>query len=188
MKKLISSIILALIPFALGVFILVFPERTITIVFFMIAVFILLSSLKELYIVLSFDELSQRIRNVGIAKNAINLIFSIVLIFLSFSNPTALIDIVVYLVAIDLLLTAVSDSLDYFYLRRLGFGDVPFLDVGLRIALSVIMFFFPSFISSTFIKIVAVVLIVISILYLVISILKYKKKGDEIYVEYEEKN
>ena len=189
MKKLLSSIILALVPMALGILILLFPSRTITIVMFMIALFMLIAALKELYTLLSFDALSPRIRNVGIAKNSINIILAVLVMFFAFSNPESLMNIIVYLIAIDLLLTALSDILDYVMLHRLGFNDIPFIDTVLKIALSILMFFFPSFISSTFIKIVAIILIVLSVAYLLISIFIYRnQKEEEIVVEYEEKD
>ena len=50
------------------------------------------------------------------------------------------------------------------------------------------MFMFPSFISSTFIKIVAIIILILSVLFIAISIFSWKKKKDEIVVEYEEKD
>ena len=86
MKKLISSIITALIPFVLAVLMLAFPSRTVSIVFFMLALYILYGALRDLYVVLNVDALPPRVRNVSVVKNALNIILSVIVIFLSFSN------------------------------------------------------------------------------------------------------
>lgn len=187
MKKLISSIALALIPLVLSILMLAFPSRIVTVVFFMLSLYILLGSLRELYVVLKVDELPAGIRNVSVIKNAINIILSVIVIFMAFSNPGILMDIVVYIVAVDLLLTAISDTIDSIILRRMGFRDILALDVILRYVFSAIMFFFPSFISSTFINIVAIIILILSVLYIVLSIVSYRRRKDEIFVEYEER-
>ena len=87
MKKLISSIITALIPFVLAVLMLAFPSRTVSIVFFMLALYILYGALRNLYVVLKVDALPSRMRNVSVVKNALNIILSVIVIFLSFSIP-----------------------------------------------------------------------------------------------------
>ena len=188
MKKLIFSIITALIPFVLAVLMLAFPSRTVSIVFFMLALYILYGALRDLYVVLKVDALPSRVRNVSVVKNALNIILSVIVIFLSFSNPQALLDIVVYIIALDLLLTAIADSLDYVLLRRMGIRDIIAMDVILRYVFALVMFFFPSFISSTFIKIVAIIILVLSSLYIAFCVFAYRNKKDEIIVEYEEKD
>lgn len=188
MKKLILNIIYALIPLTFAVLLLAFPSRTASILFIMLSVFILYGSLKELYFILKVDMLSDRLRLISVIKNAINIILSVVVLFLSFSKPDVLMDVVVYIIAIDLLLTAISDSVDYIVLRRLGFYDIVALDVILRYVFAILMFMFPSFISSTFIKIVAIIILILSVLFIAISIFSWKKKKDEIVVEYEEKD
>ena len=188
MKKLISGMVTALIPFSLAVLMLAFPSRTVSIVFFMLSVYILYGALRDLYIVLKIDELSSRIRSVSVVKDGINIILSVVVIFLSFKNPQVLLDIVVYIIALDLLLTAISDSIDYMILRRMGFRDILALDVVLRYIFAFLMFFFPSFISGTFIKIVAIIILVLSVVYMALIIFSYRNKKEEIVVEYEEKD
>ena len=69
----------------------------------------------------------------------------------------------------------------------MGFRDILALDVILRYVFSAIMFFFPSFISSTFINIVAIIILILSVLYIVLSIVSYRRRKDEIFVEYEER-
>ena len=100
MKKLILNIIYALIPLTFAVLLLAFPSRTASILFIMLSVFILYGSLKELYFILKADMLSDRLRLISVIKNAINIILSVVVLFLSFSKPDVLMDVVVYIIAI----------------------------------------------------------------------------------------
>lgn len=186
MKKLVSSIVFAAIPLILSIFMLAFPARVTTILFFMIALYILYGALRELYVILKVDVIPNRLQTFSVVKNAVNIILSVILIFLSFSRPDIIMKVVVYIVAVDLLLTALSDTVDYIVLRRLGFTDILALDVVLRYVFSIIMFFFPSFISSTFIKIAAIIILIFSVLFMVFSVLSYRSGKDEIIAEYEE--
>ena len=81
-----------------------------------------------------------------------------------------------------------GDSIDYMILRRMGFRDILALDVVLRYIFAFLMFFFPSFISGTFIKIVAIIILVLSVVYMALIIFSYRNKKEEIVVEYEEKD
>ena len=93
MKKLILNIIYALIPLTFAVLLLAFPSRTASILFIMLSIFILYGSLKELYFILKVDMLSDRLRLISVIKNAINIILSVVVLFLSFSKPDVLMDV-----------------------------------------------------------------------------------------------
>ena len=70
----------------------------------------------------------------------------------------------------------------------MGIRDIIAMDVILRYVFALVMFFFPSFISSTFIKIVAIIILVLSSLYIAFCVFAYRNKKDEIIVEYEEKD
>lgn len=187
MKKLMISLAFAVVLMVLSILMLLYPESILTIVFLSVAVFILYGALKELYVVLKFA-LPSSLRNVGIIKNGINIVLSIIIIFLSFSKPEALMNIVVYLIAVDLLLSAIIDTVDYLTIRNLGFSSVISLDVIIRYVLSVLMFFFPSFISGTFMKIIAIIILISSVLIAVAGIWSYRREKDEIFAEYEEKD
>ncbi len=194
MKRLISNLMLSLLVLLLGSLMIIRPDRVMTVVFAILGIFMLASGLKNLYLSIAYaSAISRRLGIAAIVKNAFNTIFSVLIVYFAFSNPAALMSIAVYLIAIDLLLTALLDLLDHMILRRQGYVTVGIMEIVVRIAFSIFMFFFPQLIGSTVFRIVAIVLVIYGVFSAVVSVLGFfaRKKHsakEEIEVEWEEKH
>ncbi len=194
MKRLISNLMLSLLVLLLGSLMIIRPDRVMTVVFAILGIFMLASGLKNLYLSIVYaSAISRRLGIAAVIKNAFNTIFSVLIVYFAFSNPEALMSITVYLIAIDLLVTALLDLLDHMILRRQGYVTVGIMEIVVRIAFSIFMFFFPYLIGSTVFRIVAIILVIYGVFSLIMSVLGFfagKKHSakEEIEVEWEVKH
>lgn len=194
MKRLISNLMLSLLVLLLGSLMIIRPDKVMTVVFAILGIFMLASGLKNLYLSIVYSSaISRGMGIAAVAKNAFNIIFSALIVYFAFSDPAALMSIAVYLIAIDLLLTALLDLLDHMILRRQGYVAVGMMEIVVRIAFSIFMFFFPHLIGSAVFRIVAVVLVIYGVFSAIMSVLSFfaRKKHpakEEIEVEWEEKH
>lgn len=194
MKRFISNLMLSLLVLALGGLMIIRPDRVMTVAFAVLGVFMLVSGLKNLYLSIVYaPAISRRLGLVAVVKNAFNTLVAVLVVYFAFANPAALMSLAVYLIAFDLLLTALLDLLDSMMLRKQGYAAVGMLEIAMRIALSVFMFFFPVMIGSTVFRIVAVLLVVCGVVLSALSVIGFISRRnnpvkEEIEVEWEEKH
>lgn len=191
MKKLALQIITALFPLLLGFLILLFPSRVIAIVFLILAFFLLFSSARELYVVTRyFLRSSRRLFITGALKNGINIILSLIIIYLSLAKPHVLGNIIIYLFALDLLLSGAVGILDSVKLKKLGIPSTLITSAVSSVIFAVFLFLFPSFIQSVVMTVIAIILIVVGTAMVVSAVAKWNsdRKNGNIDVTYEEKS
>lgn len=160
MKKYVSWIISGVLLIAAGIFMLVKPESVVKILVIAFGIYTVLEGLTAL---LSSSRLKEvrGIFRANLIKALINLFIGILVVyFAAVSTGAQVASWVVYLIAINLLLSSLTELLELVYIKKSGFETYG-LSTGamLSIIFAVIMFLFPTFINNTFFTIVAVCLI-----------------------------
>lgn len=193
MKKL-ANLMPGIILTIIGLLILLVPTKVVMIVTAVVAIYLLVLGLRNLYLVIKvFSAVPGALRVGSIVKNVVNIIFGAVVLYFAISRPEIILSVLVYIIALDLLVSALIDALDIAAIRRMGGDGIGFFDVVLHVIFAVLMFFFPKLIASTVLTIIGVIALVIGVLMAVGSIYSMNPgshkgtKDDPIDVEWEEK-
>lgn len=160
MKKYVSWIISGVLLIAAGIFMLVKPESVVKIAVIAFGVYTVLEGLSALLVSSRIKEV-RGIFRANLIKALINLFVGILVVyFAAVSTGAQVASWVVYLIAINLLLSSLTEFLELAYVRKNGFETYG-LSTGalLSIIFAIIMFLFPTFINNTFFMIVAICLI-----------------------------
>ena len=160
MKKYLSWMVCGLLLIVCGVFMLIKPESVAKIAVIAFGIYTILEGIFSLSV-------SFRLKQVGgifkanLIKALINLFIGILVVyFAAVSTGAEVASWVVYLIALNLLLSAITEFVELMYIKRSGFETYG-ISTGalLSIIFAFIMFLFPTFINNTFFLIVAICLI-----------------------------
>lgn len=161
MKKYLGWIVSGILLIALGIFMLCMPASVLKVAVIAFGVYTILEGLFSFIASFSVRNL-KNIFMTSMIKALVNLFIGILVIYLAASSSAAAVaDWVVYLIAANLLLSALAELLEDHVLRKAGltmFG----LSSGaiLSLIFALVMFLFPQFVNATFFTVLAVILIV----------------------------
>lgn len=160
-KRYLSYIGSGILLAALGILFIAAPASVVKIGVIAFGVFNIIESLTALGTSFRFRSISGVVR-FNIVKTLINLFISILVVYFAATSPGAAVAAwVVWLIALNLLLTGLSEVCESYLIRKSGYAD-PFYygsSGWLYIVFAVLMFLFPNFINSTLLLVVGVVLI-----------------------------
>ncbi len=176
-----STIIASLLIIALGVVLVAFPTAAVKVAVIGFGIYTILEGAFALSVSFRLKEVN-RLFFINMVKALINLFIGILVVYFAATAPgTTVADWVVYIIAIDLLLSALTEFFELHLIKKAG---LPFYGLpsgaGLSIVFAVIMFIFPSIVYSIVPAIVGSCLIVaggFSILWAVRMYLFAKKFG-----------
>lgn len=162
-----------------GVLLLVIPQNILVgIITSIVAVYLLILALRNLYYVVKvYSEIPSILKMSSLLKNAINIILPVIVIYLSFTNPRIITSVIVYIIAFDLIVSALIDALDIRAFRKMGYMGMNYMDVILHLMFALFMIFFPNILVSTVKTIVAVILIILGVLFLSSGFYTFRYRG-----------
>lgn len=195
MKKYLSWIVSGILLIALGIFMLIMPASVLKVAVIAFGAYTILEGLFSFIASFSVRKL-KNIFMTSMIKALVNLFIGILVIYLAASSSASTVaDWVVYLIAANLLLSALAELIEDHIIRKAGlmmFG----LSNGavLSLIFALIMFLFPQFVNATFFTILAVILIVAGICAILwtirlIRVIGAVRKSEKVAeAEFEEKN
>ena len=191
MKKAIYSSILGLLIIALGIFMWANPNAFVNILAFIFALYMLFDGFKALISFLKIRKVGNKALRVSmLVKALINIAVALITVIVSMNNKEAILNIVVYLIAANFLLSALVDIADYFMIKRAkldyGYSSLS-MDAVLGFIFGILLIVFPQFIGKAGLVIISVIVIGIGIIacsygfhsYKMVKVLKsYSKDAD----------
>ncbi|MBQ2258964.1 MAG: DUF308 domain-containing protein [Spirochaetales bacterium] len=203
MKKSIFFLLLGLLIIALGVFIWVRPNTFVNVLAIAFSLFIFFMGAKSLMAYFKLkNKGSKALLNTLLIKSLVNMLVATSALIIIFTKKEAVLNLLVYIIAADLIASAFVDLLDSFIIRKAGldysYSPLRFQAL-LGFAFGILFIVFPQFIGKTGLTIIAVIFIVIGLFvsfyaYHVYVLGKMMKKAtaapqiQEASAEFEEKN
>ena len=168
MKKAIYSSILGLLIIALGIFMWANPNAFVNILAFIFALYMLFDGMKGLISFLKIRKVGNKALRVSmLVKALINIAVALITVIVSMNNKEAILNIVVYLIAANFLLSAFVDIADYFMIKRAkldyGYSSLS-MDAVLGLVFGILLIVFPQFIGKAGLVIISVIVIGIGII------------------------
>lgn len=160
MKKLIGSLISAILVVALGVFVLLRPLMFMKIVVVLFGSYTAIEGLGSFFSILR-RKLFDGYFMVTAIKALINLAIGAVVVYFAITVPGfKVVSWVVYLIAIDLVFSAIVNIVDMVMLRKIGLG-YSLIGSGVLFSLlfALLLFIFPAIIGTTAMTVIGIVLI-----------------------------
>lgn len=198
MKKAIYFLALGAMILALGIFMWARPNTFANLIALVVALYILFDGARSLYFYLKVRKKSSKaISNTILSKALLNILISVSALVISYVNREAILNIVVYLIAIDLIAAALIDLADYFLIKKAKM-EMLYSSLGVQAALGLVFgalfIIFPQFVGKTGITIIALIVIVAGVialsygvhLVMMIKALKNYKKAVETEAEFTE--
>lgn len=160
MKKYVSWIISGALLVACGIFMLVRPESVVKIAVIAFGVYTALEGLSALYVSARLKQISGLFR-ANLIKALINLFIGILVVYFAAASTGAEVaSWVVYLIALNLLLSSIAEFIELRLVKKSGYETYGLSTSALlSIIFAIVMFLFPTFINNTFFLIIAICLI-----------------------------
>ena len=163
MKKAIYSSILGLLIIALGIFMWANPNAFVNVLAFVFAFYMFFDGLKGLLSFLKIRKQGNKALKISmLAKALVNIAVAIITVIVSINNKEAILNIVVYLIAADFLISALVDLADYYMLKRskidFGYSSLS-IQSAMGFFFGILFILFPQFIGKAGLVIIAVIII-----------------------------
>jgi len=190
----ISAIFSSLLMVALGFILVLFPFAAVKVAVIAFGIYTIVEGSYALIISFRLKEVA-RLFFINLVKALINLFVGILVVyFASTSEGSYVADWVSYIIAINLLLSAFTEFLELFLIKKAGFPSYG-LSSGavLSIIFAILMFLFPSFVSSIVPTLIGVGLIVAGVFSILWAVRMYffvknlKKEEKVVEAEWSEK-
>lgn len=164
MKRILSASIIGLALIALGLFLLINPTSIIKILVIVFGVYTALEGVSSLFSVFKLQK-NSRTYITGLIKSLLNIAIGVLVVYLSVTSEGAEVATwVVYLIAIDLLLSAAVNCIELYMLSKANLSSESLASsVILSIIFAIILFVFPALITSVAITIIGIILIVVGV-------------------------
>lgn len=169
-----SAIVGSLLIIALGVVLIAFPAAAVKVAVIGFGIYTILEGAFALSVSFRLKEVD-RLFFINMVKALINLFIGILVVYFAATAPGSTVaDWVVYIIAIDLLLSALTELFELHLIRKAG---LPFYGLpsgaGLSVVFAVVMFIFPSLVSSVVPAIIGSCLIVAGVFSILWSVRMY---------------
>jgi len=178
MKKLLTNCIMGLLIAVLGVFILIKPNAFLKTLVLIFGIYVLLEGLSSIIYSFKLKSLKAVFR-ISLVKALLNLFIGILVCYFSITSTSAAVtDWVVYLIAIELLVSGILTFIDTIYLKKLEVTGLAYFmgsDVVVSIFFAILLFLFPHFIGTVAITIFGVIILLAGVTMMFFGILVYSK-------------
>lgn len=186
MKAQWQAVISGILLLITGIFVLVSPSMVIKVAVIIYGIYTIIESIYAL-------ALTWKIRKAGayfsvnLLRTLLSLVVGIIVVYFAASASGARIaDWTVYLIATWLLLSALSELLEVWLLKRQGYESYGVVtNAAISVVLALIMYIFPAMINNALFTILGIVLILLSVFIIVLAVrnLSIKQSAYEIHVD-----
>ena len=186
MKAQWQAVISGILLLTTGIFVLVSPSMVIKVAVIIYGIYTIIESIYAL-------ALTWKIRKAGayfsvnLLRTLLSLVVGIIVVYFAASASGARIaDWTVYLIATWLLLSALSELLEVWLLKRQGYESYGVVtNAAISVVLALIMYIFPAMINNALFTILGIVLILLSVFIIVLAVrnLSIKQSAYEIHVD-----
>ena len=186
MKAQWQAVISGILLLITGIFVLVSPSMVIKVAVIIYGIYTIIESIYAL-------ALTWKIRKAGayfsvnLLRTLLSLIVGIIVVYFAASASGARIaDWTVYLIATWLLLSALSELLEVWLLKRQGYESYGVVtNAAISVVLALIMYIFPAMINNALFTILGIVLILLSVFIIVLAVrnLSIKQSAYEVHVD-----
>lgn len=161
MRKAIPLAVSGLLMIFTGAYMILRPDGFLSVVIAMLGLYIAFDGIRSAVSLIRFRTFFPgAVRTAAIVKAVLNTVLGVVIIAIAATNPSILLDIVIYIVAADFLATALINFIDCMILSRSGvyYGSLG-LETVLSFISSIVLFLFPGFIGSVVMTLLAAVIL-----------------------------
>lgn len=186
MKAQWQAVISGILLLITGIFVLVSPSMVIKVAVIIYGIYTIIESIYAL-------ALTWKIRKAGayfsvnLLRTLLSLVVGIIVVYFAASASGARIaDWTVYLIATWLLLSALSELLEVWLLKRQGYESYGVVtNAAISVVLALIMYIFPAMINNALFTILGIVLILLSVFIIVLAVrnLSIKQSAYEVHVD-----
>ena len=186
MKAQWQAVISGILLLITGIFVLVSPSMVIKVAVIIYGIYTIIESIYAL-------ALTWKIRKAGayfsvnLLRTLLSLVVGIIVVYFAASASGARItDWTVYLIATWLLLSALSELLEVWLLKRQGYESYGVVtNAAISVVLALIMYIFPAMINNALFTILGIILILLSVFIIVLAVrnLSIKQSAYEIHVD-----
>lgn len=184
MRKALPLAISGLLMIIVGAYMILRPDDFMSVVISLLGLYIVFDGIRSIISLVRYRTFfSSVVRSMAIIKGSLNTLLGAVIIVLAITNPMILLDIVIYIVAVDFLVTAVINFTDCMVLSRLdiGFGSLG-LESVISFIFAIILFLFPGFIGSVIMTLLAAIILASGAVMLYAAIMRFlRNDGNEAY-------
>ena len=186
MKAQWQAVISGILLLITGIFVLVSPSMVIKVAVIIYGIYTIIESIYAL-------ALTWKIRKAGayfsvnLLRTLLSLVVGIIVVYFAASASGARIaDWTVYLIATWLLLSALSELLEVWLLKRQGYESYGVVtNAAISVVLALIMYIFPAMINNALFTILGIILILLSVFIIVLAVrnLSIKQSAYEVHVD-----
>ena len=186
MKAQWQAVISGILLLTTGIFVLVSPSMVIKVAVIIYGIYTIIESIYAL-------ALTWKIRKAGayfsvnLLRTLLSLVVGIIVVYFAASASGARIaDWTVYLIATWLLLSALSELLEVWLLKRQGYESYGVVtNAAISVVLALIMYIFPAMINNALFTILGIILILLSVFIIVLAVrnLSIKQSAYEVHVD-----
>lgn len=186
MKAQWQAVISGILLLITGIFVLASPSMVIKVAVIIYGIYTIIESIYAL-------ALTWKIRKAGayfsvnLLRTLLSLVVGIIVVYFAASASGARIaDWTVYLIATWLLLSALSELLEVWLLKRQGYESYGVVtNAAISVVLALIMYIFPAMINNALFTILGIILILLSVFIIVLAVrnLSIKQSAYEIHVD-----
>ena len=186
MKAQWQAVISGILLLITGIFVLVSPSMVIKVAVIIYGIYTIIESIYAL-------ALTWKIRKAGayfsvnLLRTLLSLVVGIIVVYFAASASGARIaDWTVYLIGTWLLLSALSELLEVWLLKRQGYESYGVVtNAAISVVLALIMYIFPAMINNALFTILGIVLILLSVFIIVLAVrnLSIKQSAYEVHVD-----
>lgn len=186
MKAQWQAVISGILLLITGIFVLVSPSMVIKVAVIIYGIYTIIESIYAL-------ALTWKIRKAGayfsvnLLRTLLSLVVGIIVVYFAASASGARIaDWTVYLIATWLLLSALSELLEVWLLKRQGYESYGVVtNAAISVVLALIMYIFPAMINNALFTILGIILILLSVFIIVLAVrnLSINQSAYEVHVD-----
>lgn len=186
MKAQWQAVISGILLLITGIFVLVSPSMVIKVAVIIYGIYTIIESIYALAMTWKIRKAGAYF-SVNLLRTLLSLVVGIIVVYFAASASGARIaDWTVYLIATWLLLSALSELLEVWLLKRQGYESYGVVtNAAISVVLALIMYIFPAMINNALFTILGIVLILLSVFIIVLAVrnLSIKQSAYEIHVD-----
>lgn len=186
MKAQWQAVISGILLLITGIFVLVSPSMVIKVAVIIYGIYTIIESIYALVLTWKIRKAGAYF-SVNLLRTLLSLVVGIIVVYFAASASGARIaDWTVYLIATWLLLSALSELLEVWLLKRQGYESYGVVtNAAISVVLALIMYIFPAMINNALFTILGIILILLSVFIIVLAVrnLSIKQSAYEIHVD-----